>query len=97
MVVLVFMTSYHVSLNPNNGPVTTQTTMMSTAATKATGCPVVREVHLAKRLNGEPRYSIDLLTLPVVTWSSLLCHFLSISDLSSGGSCWAQTFLSFGR
>ena len=57
MVVPVFMTSCQVSLNPNIGPVTAQTTIMSTAVTKAVGCPVAREAYLAKWVNEEPRYN----------------------------------------
>jgi hypothetical protein len=53
IVVPVFMTSCQVSLNPNMGPVTAQTKMMSTAVTKVAGCPVACEVHLAKRVNRE--------------------------------------------
>ncbi len=52
MVVLVFMTSCQVSLNPNIGPVAAQTRMISTAITKVAGCPAAREVHLANRVNG---------------------------------------------
>jgi hypothetical protein len=39
IVVPVLITSCHVSLNPNNGPVTTQTTMTATASVKTLGLP----------------------------------------------------------
>ena len=60
IVVPVFMTSCQVSLNPNIGPVTAQPRMISTAVAKVAGCPVAREVHLAKRVNKESGY-MDLL------------------------------------
>src|SRR5215831_10030631 len=45
------MTSCHVSLKPKTGPVPAQTTITVTAIRKATGRPVARAVHLAKRVN----------------------------------------------
>jgi hypothetical protein len=51
MVVPVFIANCQVLLNPNIGPVMAQTTMISTAAANVRGCPVVREVHLAKQSN----------------------------------------------
>src|SRR4029079_12375855 len=56
MVVPVLITSCHVSLKPKIGPVIAQVTTMSTATTKARGCPVACAVPLAKRANGELRY-----------------------------------------
>src|SRR4051812_47357658 len=51
IVVPVLMTSCQVSLNPNIGPVTAQTTMIAAATVNADGLPVVRAVHLANREN----------------------------------------------
>ena len=48
IVVPVLITSCHVSLKPNMGPVTAQTTMIVTAVTKANGCPVAQAAHFAK-------------------------------------------------
>src|SRR5215475_12684356 len=45
------MTSCQVSLKPKTGPVPAQTTITVTATRKATGRPVARAVHLAKRVN----------------------------------------------
>ena len=108
MVVPVFMISCQVSLNPNSGPVTAQTTMMSMAATKATGCPVAREVHLAKWVNWEPWYNISFppsdrvlaiatKVLPATFWLSQLAldAFLVISDLCSGESFSARAYPPF--
>src|SRR5262245_14742873 len=53
MVVPVLITSCHVSLNPNSGPVTAQTRIRATAMANVTGRPVTRAVHLAKRVNPE--------------------------------------------
>jgi hypothetical protein len=52
IVVPVFMTNCHVSLNLNIGPVTPQTMMIKAAAMNAAGWPVARAVHLAKREKG---------------------------------------------
>jgi len=49
MVVLVFMTSCHVSLNLNIGPVSPQSTTIEAAPMNAAGWPVARAVHFAKR------------------------------------------------
>src|SRR5215510_7859338 len=51
IVVPVLMTNCHVSLKPKTGPVPAQTTITVTATRKATGRPVARAVHLAKRVN----------------------------------------------
>src|SRR5712692_1629185 len=56
MVVAVLMTNCHVSLKRNMGPVATQMRMMSTAMKKAAGCPAVRAVRLARRLNTDATY-----------------------------------------
>jgi hypothetical protein len=53
IVVPVFMTNCHVSLNLNIGPVIPQTTMIKAAAMNAAGWPVARAVHLAKREKGD--------------------------------------------
>src|SRR5687767_4906775 len=53
MVVPVLITSCHVSLNPKNGPVTAQTTIVASARINARGRPVARDAALAKRLNAE--------------------------------------------
>src|SRR5262245_29961230 len=45
------MTNCHVSLKPKTGPVTAQATLTVNETRKATGRPVVRAVHLAKRVN----------------------------------------------
>src|SRR5215831_6413213 len=45
------MTNCHVSLKPKTGPVPAQTMITMTATRKATGRPVARAVHLAKRVN----------------------------------------------
>src|SRR5689334_5676208 len=50
-VVPVLITSCHVSLNPNSGPVIAQTITRPTAVAKATGRPAMREVTLAIRVN----------------------------------------------
>ena len=51
MVVPVFITNCHVSLNPNNGPVITHTRITTTANIKVAGLPLTRDVHLARRVN----------------------------------------------
>src|SRR5262245_64952485 len=51
IVVPVLMTNCHVSLKPKTGPVPAQTMITVTATRKATGRPVARAVHLAKRVN----------------------------------------------
>ena len=51
MVVLVLITSCQVSLKPNRGPVTAQTTIVRVASINAIGCPVAREAAFANRLN----------------------------------------------
>src|SRR5215813_9230649 len=51
IVVPVLMTNCHVSLKPKTGPVPAQTTITVTATRNATGRPVTRAVHLAKRVN----------------------------------------------
>jgi hypothetical protein len=48
MVVPVLMTSCQESLNRNRGPDTNHTTTTPTAARKATGLPVTRDVAFAK-------------------------------------------------
>jgi hypothetical protein len=53
MVVPVLITSCHVSLNPNSGPVTAQITMTEAAATNVAGRPVARAVHLVNRVKRE--------------------------------------------
>jgi hypothetical protein len=53
IVVPVFMTNCHVSLNLNIGPVTPQTMMIKAAMMNAAGWPVARAVHLAKREKGD--------------------------------------------
>ena len=45
MVVEVFITSCHVSLKLNSGPVTTQTRIIRTARTKAVGLPAMCAIH----------------------------------------------------
>jgi hypothetical protein len=52
-IVPVLITSCHVSLKPNKGPLISQMPMVSVASTKASGWPVVCAVHLAKRENRE--------------------------------------------
>jgi hypothetical protein len=55
----VLMTSCHVSLKPNRGPVMAYTRMMATARKKAMGRPVTCDTHLAKRTNQNPLLSIS--------------------------------------
>ena len=50
IVVPVLITSCQVSLKPNSGPVTTQTSTSSTASTKHSGRPVNRAAALARRV-----------------------------------------------
>ncbi len=50
-VVPVLMTSCQVSLNRNNGPVTSQARITPTASTKAVGLPVTFAVAFARRVN----------------------------------------------
>ena len=45
------MTSCHVSLKPNRGPVSAQTTITPAASANVPGRPVARAVHFAKRVN----------------------------------------------
>lgn len=49
IVVPVLMTNCHVSLKPNRGPVTTQTTMMATANVNTRGRPQKCAADFAKR------------------------------------------------
>src|SRR5688500_15491337 len=56
IVVPVLMTSCHVSLKPNIGPVTLHTTTVPSASEKAAGVPEMCEVHFAKR----PKEVVDL-------------------------------------
>src|SRR5688572_19637311 len=51
MVVPVLITSCHVSLKPNRGPLAAQITTMPNAVMNAIGRPVARAVVLAKRAN----------------------------------------------
>src|SRR5688572_16813353 len=51
MVVPVFITNCQVSLKPNRGPLTAQTTIISTATTNVAGLPAIRDVHFANREN----------------------------------------------
>src|SRR5262249_17259030 len=51
IVVPVFITSCHVSLNPNKGPVINQARITTTAIIKVTGLPLTLAVHFAKRVN----------------------------------------------
>src|SRR4029434_5369336 len=51
IVVAVFITNCHVSLNLNNGPVITHASTTATATIKVTGLPVTRDVHFANLVN----------------------------------------------
>jgi hypothetical protein len=53
MVVPVLITSCHVSLYPNIGPVAAQIRTVNTARAKVTGLPDVFAIHLAKLGNHE--------------------------------------------
>src|SRR5499426_3729851 len=64
IVVPVLMTSCHVSLKPKTGPVPAQTTITMTATRKATGRPVARAVHLAKRVNQDLDFVGRIVVLP---------------------------------
>src|SRR5713101_7955931 len=61
IVVPVLITSCHVSLKWNVGPVIPQTSMISTAKKKAAGCPVARAVSLADWLNRDATFMAFLL------------------------------------
>lgn len=50
IVVPVFITSCHVSLNENSGPVIAHTKITSAAITKVTGFPVTSDESFAKRV-----------------------------------------------
>src|SRR5262249_36164525 len=58
------MTSCQVSLKPKTGPVPAQTTITVTATRKATGRPVARAVHLAKRVNQDLDFGGRIVVLP---------------------------------
>src|SRR5262245_66531730 len=58
------MTNCHVSLKPKTGPVPAQTTITVTATRKATGRPVARAVHLAKRVNQDLDFVGRIVVLP---------------------------------
>ncbi len=60
MVVPVFITNCHVSLNPKNGPVIAQTIMISTASTKVIGRPEIRDVFFANCVNEGFELAIEL-------------------------------------
>ena len=53
IVVLVLMMSCHVSLKPNIGPVSSQTTIIADAMENATGRPVIVEHHCARKVKVE--------------------------------------------
>ena len=53
IVVTVFMTNCHVSLNLNIGPVIPHIKMIKAAMMNAAGWPVARAVHFAKREKGD--------------------------------------------
>src|SRR5690349_9420221 len=73
-VVPVLITSCHVSLNWNSGPVTSQTRITPTATMKVAGLPVTRAVAFAKRVNCERDFvgRIDLLSVKGQTSSGNL-------------------------
>ena len=54
IVVPVLIANCQVSLNQNNGPLTPQTTMIVTAATKVAGQPAAEETHFANRVTMLP-------------------------------------------
>src|SRR4030066_760700 len=56
IVVLVLITSCHVSLNPKIGPVTTHAIIINTARINTLGCPVAWEAQVAKRANRDVGY-----------------------------------------
>jgi hypothetical protein len=56
IVVLVLITSCHVSLNPKMGPVTTHAIIINAARINALGCPVVWEAQVAKRANRDETF-----------------------------------------
>src|SRR5215468_3535579 len=64
IVVPVLMTNCHVSLKPKTGPVPAQTMITVTATRKATGRPVARAVHLAKRENQDLDFVGRIVVLP---------------------------------
>ena len=53
MVVPVFITNCHVSLNPKTGPKTAQTIMIVTASMNVTGLPAADAVAFENRVNSE--------------------------------------------
>src|SRR5262252_4342206 len=76
IVVPVLMTNCHVSLKPKTGPVPAQTTITMTATRKATGRPVARAVHLAKRVKQDLDLVGRIVVLPCLEEAS---HRLSSS------------------
>src|SRR5688572_9933378 len=54
IVVPVLMMSCQVSLKPNSGPVTAHDRMIATATQNVAGCPALRAVLLANRVNHDP-------------------------------------------
>ena len=69
IVVAVFITNCHVSLNPNNGPVITHARTTTTAIIKVTGLPVIRAVHFANRVNHDLDFG-GLISLKVENYSA---------------------------
>jgi hypothetical protein len=65
MVVQVLMTSCHVSLNPNSGPVIPHTRTTATARRKVAGLPVRRAVATARRPNQSARGGASVEVLPM--------------------------------
>ena len=61
IVVLVLITSCHVSLNLKIGPVTTHARIISTARINVLGCPVVCEAQVAKRPNRDVVYFVSFI------------------------------------
>jgi hypothetical protein len=65
IVVPVFITNCHVSLNLNIGPVITQARITRTAMIKVTGLPLTLAVHFAKRVNHDLDFGGLIFLVPV--------------------------------
>jgi hypothetical protein len=70
----VFITSCHVSLKPNIGPVIAQAIMINTAPIKVTDLPDARAVHLVNRVNHDLDF-VGLMIYPLDSKTKLIAGF----------------------